>query len=270
MSMTGVRPAQKESNTEPRKGNQRETKDVEVSSSTSSSLSSSSSSSSSSDDSSNDERAMVTRAKKGKKKEKKYKKLKSGISEKSCCADMEYKCKWPSSMLDCVFEDDEIPFKDLTMAQFLFGELCIWDRPKTKQCEIKTRQYLLKKMVKNESKLRFKKSKEIYKMFLTRVEKGIVNWKCLSDIDRIETEVVLKCISLQEKASKSNKFDFEKRSETIWCKEFNKGTCTQNNSHDQLFQGKVVKVSHICRKCYTKKREKNKHRESDTQYPCNE
>ena len=76
-------------------------------------------------------------------------------------------------MLDGVFEDDEIPFKDLTMAQFLFGELCIWERPKTKQCEIKARQYLLTKMVKNEPKLGFKESKEIYKTFLTRVEKGI-------------------------------------------------------------------------------------------------
>ena len=72
------------------------------------------------------------------------------------------------------------------MAQFLFRELCIWDRPKSEQSEIKAR-HLLKKMIKNEPKLGFKKSKEIYKTFLTRVEKGIVNWKGLSDIDTIET-----------------------------------------------------------------------------------
>ena len=51
-------------------------------------------------------------------------------------------------MLDGVFENDEIPFKDLTMAQFLYGELCIWERPKTKPVETKARQYLLRKMVK--------------------------------------------------------------------------------------------------------------------------
>ena len=91
---------------------------------------------------------MVTRARKGKKRDKKNKKLKSRISEKSHCVDIEWKCKWPSSMLDGVFEDDEIPFKNLTMAQFLCGELCIWERPKTKPTEGKARKYLLKKMLK--------------------------------------------------------------------------------------------------------------------------
>ena len=48
-------------------------------------------------------------------------------------------------MLDGIFEEDEIAFKDLSMAQFLCGRLCIWDRPKIKKEEIKARQYLLKK-----------------------------------------------------------------------------------------------------------------------------
>ena len=64
-------------------------------------------------------------------------------------------------MLDGVFDYDEIPFKNLTMAQFLYGKLCIWDRPKISLSETKARQYLLKKMVKNEPKLGFEKSKEI-------------------------------------------------------------------------------------------------------------
>ena len=184
--------------------------EITSSSSSSSMLSSSSSDASSSDGSSDNERAVVTRARTGKKKDKKNKKLKSRISEKSCCADIEQKCKWPSSMLDSIFEGNEIPFKDLTMAQFLYGELCIWERPRTKPVEIKARQYLLKKMVKNEPKLGFEKSKEIYKTFLMRVEKGSVIWKNLSDIDRIETEVVLKCINLQEKSAKPSKFDLKK------------------------------------------------------------
>ena len=152
-------------------------------------------------------------------------------------------------MLDGISEDDEIPFKDLTMAQFLYGEVCIWKRPITKPVEIKARQYLFKKMVKNEPKLGFEKLKEIYKMFLMRVKEGSVSWRNLSDIDRIETEVVLKCISLQEKSAKPSKFDFKKKPEVIWYKEF-------NDNHDQLFQGKVVKVSHICRKCTLKRRKR--------------
>ena len=75
-------------------------------------------------------------------------------------------------MFDGIFEDYEIPFKKLTMVQFLYCELCIWERARTKLVEVKARQYLLKKMVKNEPKLGFEKAKEIYKTFLTRVEKG--------------------------------------------------------------------------------------------------
>ena len=58
-------------------------------------------------------------------------------------------------MLDGIFEEDEIPFKNLTMAQFLYGELCIWERPKPKPVKVRTRQYLLKKMLKNEPRVRF-------------------------------------------------------------------------------------------------------------------
>ena len=93
-------------------------------------------------------------------------------------------------MLDGVFDDDEFKFKNLTLTQFLYGELCIWEKPKLKKDELKARLYLMKKVLKNEPKLGFDKAKEIYKIFLTRVEKELVNWKKLAYIDRIETEVI--------------------------------------------------------------------------------
>ena len=125
-------------------------------------------------------------------------------------------------------------------------------------------------MVKNEPKLDFEKSKEIYKTFLMRVKKGVITWKDISDMDRIETEVVLKCISLQEKPQRTSKLNFKKKQpDIIWCKDYNKGTCKQNDNYDQLFQGKMVKVCHICRKCYSKKK-KNTHKELDAQCLFNE
>ena len=166
---------------------------------------SSSETKSESDYSSDDERAMVQRVRKGKKIVK-SKKLKSGISEKSHCSDIERKCKWPSSMLDSVFDDEDISFKELTMPQFLYGELCIWDRPSIKKDELNTHHYLLKKMIRNEPKLGFQKVKEIYKNFLTKVEKGIVRWKDKMEIDRIKTEVILNCINIHERVNKFAKF----------------------------------------------------------------
>ena len=43
-----------------------------------------------------------------------------------------------------------------------------------------------------------------------------------------------------------------------------------SDNHDQMFQGKMVKVSHICRKCFSKKREKNKHKEIGNVSPFQE
>ena len=216
---------------------------------------------SSDDTSMDDERSMVTKARKGKKKSKK---LKSGISEKSRSANIEVKCKWPSTMLDGIFDKDEISFKELMLSQFVYGELCIWQRPKTSIKERKAREILLKKVIKNEPKLGFAKAKEIYKQFISKVEKGNVSWNNIEEIDRIETEVVLKCVQVVDNnAASSKKFDFKRKGDTIWCKDFNKGTCTLQDMHEQVFQGRTVKAHHICRKCYTKKKEKQKHKEID-------
>ena len=91
-----------------------------------------------------DKRSMVIKARKGKKKSKK---LKSGILEKSRSANIEVKCKWPSAMLDGIFDKDKISFKELILSQFVYGELCIWQRPKTSIKERKAREILLKMLL---------------------------------------------------------------------------------------------------------------------------
>ena len=122
-------------------------------------------------------------------------------------------------MLDGMFDEDEISFKDLILSQFICGELCIWQRPKTSTRERKARENLLTKVVKNEPKLGLSNAKEIYKQFVSKVEKGNISWKNIEEIDRIETEVVLRCVQVVDKQSNSEKkFEFKKNSETVWCK----------------------------------------------------
>ena len=102
------------------------------------------------------------------------------------------------------------------------------------------------------------------------MEKGNISWKNTEEIDRIETEVVLKCVQVVDKQSNSQKkFKFKKKSDTVWCKEFNKGNC-ENKLHEQVFQGKNVKIHNICRKYYSKNKEKRKHKEIDSCCPLKE
>ena len=81
------------------------------------------------------------------------KKLHCGISEKSRSTDIEQKCKWPSAMLDRIFDSHCL----------IYGELSVLQRPKTKSVEQKARELLLQRVAKNEPKLGFQKAKEIYK-----------------------------------------------------------------------------------------------------------
>ena len=52
----------------------------------------------------------------------------------------------------------------------------------------------IEKVVKSEPKLGFAKAKEIYKQFISKVEKGNVSWYNTDEIDRNETELMLKCV----------------------------------------------------------------------------
>ena len=106
---------------------------------------------------------------------------------------------------------------------------------------------------------------------MSKVEKGNISWKNMEEIDRIETEVVLKCVQVVDKQSNSQKkFEFKKKSEMVWCKEFNTGNCNQPDLHEQVFPRENGKSYHICRKCYSKKKEKCKHKETDSFCPFKE
>ena len=102
------------------------------------------------------------------------------------------------------------------------------------------------------------------------MEKGNISWKNTEEIDRIETNVVLKHISIQDKQASLKTFDSKKKLELVWCKDYNKGNYSLSDQHEQLFQGKLVKMHHNCQKCYSKEKEKNKHKETDACCPLKE
>ena len=112
------------------------------------------------------------------------------------------------------------------------------------------------------------KQKKFTNSLFQKWKKGNISWKNMEEIDRIETEVVLKCVQVVDKqASFQKKFEFKKKSDSVWCKAINKGNWNQPDLHEQVFERKTVKVHHICRKCYSKKKEKCKHRKLITVVP---
>ena len=143
-------------------------------------------------------------------------------------------------MLDGIFDKDEISFKELTLSQFVHGELCIWQRPKTSIKERKARDILLKKVIKNEPKLGFAKVKEIYKQFISKVEKGNVSWNNIEKIDRIETEVVLKCVQVVDNnAGPLKKSDFKEKGTLFGAKIFTREPALYRTCINRFSKGEL-------------------------------
>jgi hypothetical protein len=215
-------------------------------------------------DSSSDQSVSSKKGKKGKKS-----KLKSGMHEKSVCADISRRLKWAPSLLEA---GSETNFESMTFAQYVFGESGILGRRGISRDELLTRLYLMKRLAKNESKLGFKKSKELYKNTLLAIEKDELEWADFAEIDRMENDIKFMYMKFdseksKEKSSQKPK-DLAKPSEDIvWCNEFNKGTCQHNVDHTGYFRNRQVKKLHICRLCWSNDKEKRKHIETDANCP---
>lgn len=72
-----------------------------------------------------------------------------------------------------------------------------------------------------------------------------------------------------EKSKDSDKKDLKKGLDSYWCKEFQKGLCTETSPHQVQLKPdeKPVTVVHMCATCYQKDRKKKDHPEGDVTCP---
>jgi hypothetical protein len=229
-----------------------------------------SSSESTGSESNSDSFEEMTPTKKRQKKGKKSKRMKSGIHEKSVSSNISRKLKWAPALLEAGNDTD---FDDLTFQQYVFGEAGIMGRRGISREELLTRLYLMKRLAKNESKLGFKKSKEMYRQTILSIEKKELDWADFSEIDRIENDMKFMHMKLdsdkspKEKSTANTKKESSKNDDLIWCNDYNKGSCQHSVDHTGYFRNKQVKKVHICRVCWTMDKEKKKHTESDAVCP---
>ena len=207
-------------------------------------------SSSSEDSSDNDDDDDHYRAGRGKKSKKK---LKSGMNDKPKNSGIRIKLKWATSMLG---SKADVSFDDLTFDQYIQGETQILNKPKISDEESKTRIYLMKRISKLNEKLPFAKSKELYRETLLAIEKGEFSWLNFYEIERIENDIRFSNMKVADSPDHKAK----KSDEVRWCKDYNAGKCTFSSHHNAKFNGKSMKMWHICRVCWSKNKDKKFHK----------
>ena len=142
-----------------------------------------------------------------------------------------------------------LPCLNSFMGSFAFGNSQKLPSKKEKQGKS-----CWKKLWKNKPKIGFTKAKDIYKQFISKVEKGNISWCNTEETDRIETCVKCSNVSKWWTTAWLPLGSFKFKRKNVWCKDYNKGTCSLPDLHKMIFQGKPVKVHHICKTCYNKRK----------------
>ena len=126
----------------------------------------------------------------------------------------------------------------------------------------------MRKIGRLSSKLGFSVAKELYREVLTSVEKNHCDWSNMSEFDRFENDLRFEHMNtgsgkIQTDSSTKNR----KSPDTVWCREYNQGTCTHSGAHVGKFFGQTVKKLHVCSSCLKKDNKRMNHKATDQECP---
>lgn len=176
--------------------------------------------------------------------------------------------EWPHKNLDMEYSSQGINFKDLSMPQFVAGEINII-KNSDEEGERKGRLDFLKALMYEAiacKKLPWSVILDCYSGWLLEVERGRQNWgddfsSMIGGIVRRASYDLLmntKSTSLRD----GHKF--------LWyCSEFNRGACDLESPHMSTtsVRGMVREVVHMCATCYTAKKVERHHSERSSECP---
>lgn len=222
--------------------------------------------------SSSSSRKRKRRDKKTKRKAKKRTagKLKSGINKKSHKVRIVRQELYPHQLLNFEFTNKELTFKDLTFPLLVAGEMEILGVSEISQEEKNARIEVLKKLAYHSAYLDIETILDIYATFVGNVEKGIMSWDSKRALERLEQTMLLRTISKQKNGQKSEGKLPKKDKyipKVVYCLDYNKGRCSELDSHDGKWNGQACIKHHVCSRCLKYEGIKRAHPESDAECP---
>lgn len=172
-------------------------------------------------------------------------------------------------MLNFEFTSKELEFKDMTFPLLIAGEMEILARVDISKEERETRIKMIKTLAYHASYLEVDVLLDIYAMFIGSIEKGQLEWGSKRALERLEQSMILRTLSKQ-KSSKQEARALKKEKNfprVIYCLDYNKNRCSENDSHEGKFNGQTVVKHHVCSRCLHMDNVKRAHPEGDSDCP---
>ena len=223
-----------------------------------------SSSSSSSDDSTDgtgsDSGAEKLR-KKGKRETSETKKHRSGKSKK-LTSYVPFPQKWPHSHLTLHFVSREKKFEELTIAEFCAGYIAILEMSQGSVKVHRTSHF--KELMYLATKYQWRHVLNYHAACLMEIERGHLKWGDSFQLLQ-STTLAGGILPSQQSASNSGSRSWGssegvgKEGGTVFCRFYQRGTCSQVGDHQGFFQGEKRLLKHICAECWLKSRKLEVH-----------
>ena len=186
---------------------------------------------------------------------------------KTITSNVKYPQEWPHSHLSLHFVNRKKDYEELTLGEFCAGFAAILEF--TRGSERKHRISHLKELMYLSTKFTWKSILNYHGACLMEIERGHLSW---GDSFLILQSTTLAGSSLNAHSGSFNRSSggasgSAKGEGTIFCKNYQRGTCQQSRDHFGLFYGENRLLKHICAKCWLKERKSENHPETSDDCP---
>ena len=223
------------------------------------SSSNSSDSSSESDDtsaSSNSTDAEKKKSKrKGKKKSKKSGKHRSGKS-KRLTSYVKFPQKWPHSQLSLHFVSREKKYEDLSLAEFCAGYTTILEMSSEQKKGHRLAHF--KELMYLATRYQWRCVLNYHAACLLEIERGNMRWG--DNFQVLQNTTLAGGFLNMQKSNRSSgasgaNGNSSKEGGTVFCRGYQRGTCTHSQDHQGYFNNASRLLGHICAKCWLKNKD---------------
>ena len=185
----------------------------------------------------------------------------SGKSRK-ISSNVKYPQQWPHSQLSLHFVSKDKKYDDLSVEEFCAGYATILENTHNKT-ELKYRIVHLKDLMYLATKYRWDCVMSFHAACLLEIERGHIGWGDSFQSLQITTLAggFLQTDSVQQRS---------KEGPVVFCRNFQRGWCTEESDHFGDFNGATRYLRHICAKCWLLHKRKAPHPETADDCPSKE
>ena len=201
------------------------------------------------------------------------KKKKSGKDEK-LTSSVKYPQKWPHAHLGQQFVNKTKKYEDLSLPEFCAGYTSILRKVKDTK-KLKSRLEHFENLMYLTTRFQWRSVLSYHAAVLLEIERGNKKWG--GDFRDLENTTLAGSYLKKDVNTNNNNASRQQRSQSgrndstglrvLFCRNFQRGTCTHPDDHNGTFEGKSQLLRHICAECWLRTKKMEKHPETSESCP---